>query len=80
MIFTLYEEDNNNMKTARYGRVVGNPASYSAGSGLNLGLATVYRDPRFFIIFLSRSRQIRGQYLEVDHDSFLPNPLQYTRL
>jgi hypothetical protein len=44
--------------TERRGRVVNTPASYSGGSGFNLGLETGYHDRGFFVVFLSPSRRI----------------------
>jgi hypothetical protein len=60
--------------TERRGRVVNTPASYSGGSGFNLGLETGYHERGFSWFFSVPPGEYRNNILKLGHDSFLPNP------
>jgi hypothetical protein len=63
--------------TARYGRVLNTPASYSGRPGLKLGTHTGYPDWGFSWFFLRPSVQIRDSTLKLVHDRFLHNHFQF---
>jgi hypothetical protein len=62
---------------ARRGRVVSSLASYSGGPGFKSRPGGRLPWLRVFMVFLSPSRQMLGQYLKLGHDRFLPHPFQF---
>jgi hypothetical protein len=59
------------------GRVVGIPASYSGGPGLNSRSGDRVSWLMIFVVFISLARPIPGLYFRSDHDRFFPHPFKY---
>ena len=50
---------------------------HSGGDRFRSRRATTYPDSRFFLIFLSLTRGVTGCSLQLRHNRFLPDPLQF---
>jgi hypothetical protein len=63
-------------ETERRGRIISTPAAYSGGPRFKSRPGNRLSWLRFFVVFLSPSRQMPGQYLKLGHDLSLPHPFQ----
>lgn len=66
----------NNTDTKRRGRVVTAPASETGGPGLKSQPGDQQGTLRFSVGFPSSYKTIKGEYLRLDHDRFLQNPIK----
>jgi hypothetical protein len=66
-----------NRVTERRGQVVRTRISFSGGPGFKSCPGDWLSWLDFFVVFFSHPRQIPGHYLKLNHDRFLPHPVQF---